>query len=140
MANIKPKACKREGCNETFTPFRSTDRYCSFNCAKLDAKPKEIKFGKINKRSKKGILDDYKYYKKRKYFLSLPENKICFVHGCNNNADTIEHTKGRIGKNFLDVATWRPCCSYHNAEFERNTELSNKYQFSKFHDGKKIIK
>jgi len=70
-----------------------------------------------------------KYRKLRIEFLNLPENEFCFIQGCNRRADTIEHTHGRVGKNLLDVSTWKPCCWKHNLELENNTELSKKHQF-----------
>ena len=136
---IYKKVCKN--CGVKFQPFKTTDKYCSFACHKADSKPQEYKQRKpISKRSAKGKIEDYTYSKKRKVFLSKPENQVCFVDSCCNKANTIEHTKGRIGKNFLDETTWKPCCLFHNLEFERNPELSKKYQLSKFHDGEKIIK
>ena len=66
----------------------------------------------------------------------------CFIDGCQNVANTCEHTMGRKG--FADQ--WardndipllndrrylRPCCMAHNGELETNPELSKKYQFSK---------
>lgn len=139
MKEPKPKFCKNKGCNNTFRPFKTTDKYCSITCAianKKESKPRKP----INKKSKKQqALDSLYTILRRKFFLK-PENKVCFVKGCNSQATTIEHTKGRIGSNYLDVKTWKPCCLFHNQEFERNTELSNKYQESKFHQGKKIQK
>jgi len=70
----------------------------------------------------------YRYRKLRIEFLSQPENQTCFINGCYRPADTIEHTHGRIGENFLDVSTWKPCCWKHNLELETNSELSKKYQ------------
>lgn len=78
------------------------------------------------------------YQKKRIEFLNKPENKICFVEGCEKSATTIEHRAGRIGSNYLDEKTWAGCCLEHNLEFENNPELSKKYQLSRIHKGKKI--
>lgn len=103
----------------------------------------------IKKQSDKMIKNIKEYSAGRKIFLSLPENKKCFVKGCKKNATTIEHTKGRQGfaddharENdiplLLDERYWKPCCLDHNLEFERNPELSKEYQESKIHSGKKI--
>jgi hypothetical protein len=136
---IYKKICKN--CGEKFQPYKTTDKYCSYACFKADSEPIEFKPRQpINKRSVKGKLEDYQYGKRRKLFLSKPENQICFVNGCQNKANSIEHRNGRIGKNFLDESTWAPCCIFHNLEFERNPELSKKYQLSKFHEGRKIEK
>lgn len=78
------------------------------------------------------------YKKKRIQFLNDPKNRICFIDGCNERATTVEHTKGRDGKFYLDETYWKPCCLDHNLELERNGEMSKKYQLSKIHDGKKI--
>lgn len=137
---IKNKECSC--CGKKFKPFKTTDKYCSPSCFYAD-KPKKIK--KVSdKRKKENVI----YSERRKVFLSLPENKVCFIDGCSSPATTIEHTKGRIGyaddwarENgvtlFLDERFWKGCCWKHNGELERNTELSRKYQLSKLHNGKK---
>ena len=102
------------------------------------SEPKERK--PIPKFSKKREKENREYTIKRLQFLAQPENLRCFIEGCNNKADTIEHSAGRIGKNFLDVTTWRPCCNFHNLELERNSELSEKYQVSKISGKQKIMK
>jgi hypothetical protein len=40
----------------------------------------------------------------------------------------------------IDERFFAPCCLEHNLEFERNPELSNKYQLSRIHGGKKEFK
>lgn len=111
---------------------------------KEKAKPKPI-----NKRSDKRALDEKQYSINSKLFLSLPENKKCFVDVCKRKANTVEHTKGRKGYAdkwardndvglLLDERYWKPCCLQHNQEFENNPELSKKYQLSQLHDGQKI--
>lgn len=131
-----------------FTPkYRTTERYCSPICSYKDhvILPKKP----INKFSKKRKKENAQYLKKRKEFLSKPENRICYIGGCGEKADTIEHTKGRKGfaddwakqnniSLYLDERFWEPCCNNHNLELEINPELSKKYQLSKIHDGKKI--
>ena len=117
-------------CNRHYWQFRSTKWKKS--------EPKERK--PIPKFSKKREKENREYTIKRLQFLAQPENLRCFIEGCNNKADTIEHSAGRIGKNFLDVTTWRPCCNFHNLELERNSELSEKYQVSKISGKQKIMK
>ena len=74
--------------------------------------------------------------------LEFPENKKCFIEGCNSEANTIEHIMGRKGfadeyarenniSLYLDKRFWKPCCLKHNLELENNPELSKKYQLSK---------
>ena len=117
-------------CQRHYWQFRSTQWKKS--------EPKERK--PIPKFSKKREKENREYTIKRLQFLAQPENLRCFIDGCNNKADTIEHSAGRIGKNFLDVTTWRPCCNFHNLELERNSELSEKYQVSKISGKQKIMK
>ncbi|AZB02351.1 hypothetical protein EG359_17275 [Chryseobacterium joostei] len=94
----------------------------------------------IAKFSPKRKKENRQYTIKRLQFLDQPENQRCFIDGCNNRADTIEHTAGRWGSNYLDESTWKPCCNFHNLELERNSELSEKYQVSKISGKQKIIK
>ncbi|TQM18297.1 hypothetical protein [Chryseobacterium aquifrigidense] len=84
--------------------------------------------------------ENREYLIKRLQFLAQPGNQRCFIEGCNNRADTVEHTAGRWGKNYLDTSTWKPCCNFHNLELEKNSDLSEKYQLSKISGKKKIIK
>ncbi|MDR3026016.1 hypothetical protein [Chryseobacterium sp.] len=108
----------------------------------LDLEPKKEvkKLTSIKKFSKKRQKENREYLIKRLQFLAQPGNQRCFIEGCNNKADTVEHTSGRWGKNYLDTSTWKPCCNFHNLELERNSELSEKYQLSKISGKKKIIK
>lgn len=117
-------------CQRHYWQFRSTKWKKS--------EPKEKK--PIPKFSKKREKENREYTIKRLQFLAQPENLRCFIDGCNKRADTIEHSAGRIGKNFLDVTTWRPCCNEHNLELERNPELSQKYQLSKITGKEKLKK
>lgn len=137
----KDKKCK--ACGTNFKPFSSLNKYCSFNCAKSDTKVTVLKHKKpIRAVSTKRAKENKIYSQKRKEFLSLPENQVCFIENCYNEADTIEHTMGRKGyadqwakdnniSLFLDERFWKPCCCEHNLELERNSELSKKYQLSK---------
>lgn len=102
---------------------------------KVVEKPKGIR-----KVSKKREKENRQYKIKRLQFLAQPGNQRCFIEECNNRADTVEHTAGRWGNNYLDTSTWKPCCNFHNLELERNSELSEKYQISKISGKQKIIK
>jgi hypothetical protein len=127
---VKPKKCKI--CSTEFKPHKSTDRFCSLECFKKQKKSEPKKrFDKIPNVSKKRKIENLQYQVLRAEFLNKPENKICFIDGCNKEANTIEHRAGRWGKNFLDTSTWAGCCLEHNLELENNPELSKKYQFSK---------
>lgn len=139
-------------CDAVFKPFKTTDRFCSYKCANEfqnnrksnKTTPKQP----IRKFSKKRQKQNKQYSVDRKEFLSLPENKICFIDGCKEPSTTIEHRKGRVGyadewarENdiplLLDKRFWAGCCLNHNLELERNPELSKQYQLSKIHNGKK---
>ena len=126
------KECKV--CGTEFKMYRTTDKYCSGKCQMKDKKP-DLKlkslYKPIKQISEKRKLEDIIYKSERIKFLSLPENQICFIEGCNKQATTIEHRAGRWGSNYLDTNTWAPCCLEHNLELENNPELSKKYQFSK---------
>lgn len=143
----KPKKCRNSGCQSEFLPFKSTDKYCSAKCYFADSKEQGKKIG-IKKTSDKRTAELVVYTKNRRIYLEKPENKVCFIDGCNSRATTIEHIMGRVGyaddwardngiSLFLDERYWRPCCLEHNLELERNPELSKKYQLSKIHKGKK---
>lgn len=141
MGEIKEIECKNDGCDNRFKQYNSLKKFCSYNCAKQNKKPvkrKEIK--PIQKMSAKRKKENAQYLKDRMDFLNKPENKICFIDGCEKSATTIEHTAGRIGSKYLDQKYWKPCCLEHNLELERNPELSQKYQLSKIHHGEKIRK
>lgn len=148
----KPKQCGNPDCDNMFTPkFKTTEKYCSYKCATdcivkhkgNNPKPWDLKRTpikkdpnyRIPKRSKKKQKQDRIYTARRIVFLK--ENPVCFIDGCNKPANTVEHTAGRIGDNYLDESTWQPCCLEHNLELEDNPELSKKYQVSKIHGGKK---
>lgn len=153
------KTCK---CGNKFKLYRTTQKFCSMDCERKFGKPKAIKppkspdlrlkemkpFKPIKKVSDKRKIENAKYTVQRIQFLGKEENKICFVDDCNSIADTIEHQKGRKGfaddyarenniSLYLDERFWKPCCLFHNLEFERNPELSKKYQLSKLHNGKR---
>jgi len=144
------KDCKV--CGNEFRLYRTTDKYCSPSCKSKDQKKEPVKIkSPIKKVSKKQAVLNGKYSVKRIEFLSKPENKFCFVDGCGKLATTVEHRMGRKGfaddwardnniPLIIDERFFAPCCLEHNLEFERNPELSNKYQLSRIHGGKKEFK
>ena len=135
----KCSECEQSAPEQPLIAGKCQRHYWQFRSTKWKkSEPKEIK--PIPKFSKKREKENLEYTIKRLQFLAQPENLRCFIEGCNNKADTIEHSAGRIGKNFLDVTTWRPCCNFHNLELERNSELSEKYQVSKISGKQKIMK
>ena len=135
-------------CGERFTPTYFLQKHCSKEVCKenwrnlvLEEKSQvdndfRSKSKPIKKVSDKKALQDIIYKSERIKFLSLAENSICFIDGCNKKATTIEHRAGR-GINYLNKETWAGCCLEHNLELENNPELSKKYQLSKIHGGNK---
>lgn len=139
----KLKSCAYSECDKTFLQYNSLIVHCSRQCKIADGKAKPLK--KVSEKRKK---ETPIYSELRLDFLSLPENQVCFIEGCYNPADTIEHLRGHKGyfdkwardnkiTLHIDVRFWAGCCWDHNGELERNPELSHKYQLSKLHNGKK---
>lgn len=138
------KQCTHPGC--------SYPAWSGGKCRSHDAKDNPEKYRVKRSKSKpKPVSEKRKvlntvYNKMRKEFLARPENKYCFIDGCSARANTIEHAMKRDGYAdqwardnniplLIDERYWKPCCSDHNLELERNPELSKKYQLSK-HTGK----
>lgn len=121
------KTCKNKGCTNVFIQHKTTDKYCSFQCAKDNA-PKARIYPPIKKVSDKRKAESYLYTKKRKIFLAKPENKYCpvakAVYEGKINPDEFEdselifqyegyflatevhHKAGRIGKLLNYVPYW----------------------------------
>lgn len=91
-------------------------------------RPKEKTKKHLKYRSCKRAKQERQYLKERKIFLT---GQKCFIDGCNRIANTIEHTKGRVGDLLLDKRYWQPCCLEHNLELESNPELAKKYKIKR---------
>lgn len=97
MINSKnePVPCGDVDCDNTFTKFRTTDKYCSWTCKNKNTKrkqKKQVRIKPISDKRKKALAE---YYKLSADFLNKPENKLCPV---TNEATTeVHHKKGRIG-------------------------------------------
>ncbi len=145
IKNKHDTPCSVDGCTSIYI-YRKKDWLCQYhlNMEYFKKSNIQVKTWKtssrkpIRKRSLKLQFKDRIYSRTRLEFLSLPENKICFIDGCGSLATTVEHTAGRIGEKYLDQKFWKPCCLEHNQELENNPEMSKKYQLSKIHGGKKI--
>lgn len=142
MAQFKLKVCR--SCGNEFKQYTSLTK-CK--CKVSKPQPKQIKKYVIPKVSDKRKLLIPIYEKLRIEILSEAKF-VCFVEGCKNAANTLEHQRGRKGyfdqwardnniPLYIDKRFLKPCCNYHNLEFERNPELAKKYQLSKLHDGEK---
>jgi hypothetical protein len=149
LANFKLKVCADKDCDNDFKQYNSLQKYCSPACInknrKVDLKLKPIY--KIPKVSGKRQLLIPVYQKVRIEVLTDAKFK-CFINGCTNVANTIEHTMGRVGyadewarQNnitlYIDKRFLKSCCLHHNGELENNPELSRQYQLSKIHGGRK---
>jgi hypothetical protein len=149
LDNFKFKVCSDKDCDNTFKQYNSLQKFCSPACAnknrKVDLKLKPIY--RIPKVSGKRQLLIPVYEKVRIEVLTEAKFK-CFIDGCNNVANTVEHTRGRVGyadewarENnitlYIDKRFLKACCLHHNGELENNPELSKKYQLSRIHGGKK---
>lgn len=95
---VKPKKCRNPQCGNTFTPYKSTDKFCSPVCFRKCSRSKSIK-----KVSDKRKIQNETYGQLRRIFLNKPENRICPITG--TPTTDVHHKKGR-GKYLLDTSTW----------------------------------
>lgn len=146
MTNFKPKKCKE--CGKEFKQYNSLNSYCSPACKAKNTKLPTKKPYVIPKVSDKRKEINKVYEKIRIEVLSESKFK-CFIDGCTNVANTIEHSAGKLGfydeqarhdniPLVIDKRFLKACCLHHNGELENNPELSKKYQLSKIHGGKKL--
>lgn len=148
MANYLEKVCKLSGV--VWKQYNSLQKCQCEECKKIRAKPVELKgkpLYRIPKVSGKRQKLIPVYEKVRIEVLTEAKFK-CFIEGCANVANTIEHQMGRRGyaddwarENnitlYVDKRFLKACCLHHNGELENNPELSKKYQLSKIHGRKK---
>jgi len=104
MMKINPtKICACEGCDKIFKIYKTTDKFCSPNCAYKSQKSKPKQSSKaIKPVSDKRKAETYIYKRLRKAFLAKPENALCPVARLIFNeqkfAKEIHHKAGRKGK------------------------------------------
>lgn len=152
--NIKTtKICKKKGCNNEFKLYRTTDKYCSAQCAYADQKRKPIKQAPIKPMSDKLKRELYLYSKKRKKFLLLPENKFCPViravfdgvidekyfqpHDItairrsrgNFYTDSVHHMSGRRGKFLNYIPYWLAVSDLGHKWIHDNPEKAYELRF-----------
>lgn len=151
LDNFRIKICASKDCENEFRQYNSLVTFCSPGCKNKSVELPKKKNVFINKVSDKKKVENLKYIVLRKEFLGKEENRKCFIEGCNSLADTIEHTRQRIGyadqwardngiSLFLDTRYWKPCCLKHNLELENNPELAAQYKLSKFSNEKRTLK
>lgn len=147
MASFKLKICKNKECGKEFKQYNSLNSYCSQTCKNKNEELKPKKRYTIPKVSDKR-KEINKIYEKVRIEVLVEAKFKCFIDGCSNVANTIEHTAGRLGfyddwardnniPLIIDKRFLKACCLHHNGELENNHELSKKYQLSKIHGGKK---
>lgn len=146
MSEFKLKKCKE--CSKEFRQYNSLNPYCSPLCKAKNTVVKPKKQYSIPNVSEKRKEVNKIYEKVRIEVLTEAKFK-CFIDGCTNVANTIEHTAGRLGfydeqarydniPLIIDKRFLKACCLHHNGELENNPELSKEYQLSKIHGGKKL--
>ena len=146
---FKIKQCSNKDCKNDFKQYNSLVKYCSPECKKACLKPnlKLKTFTPIKKVSDKRKVLNPIYEKVRIEVLSEAKFK-CFIDGCTNVANTVEHLMKRKGYAdqwaidneiplLIDKRYLRACCLVHNGELETNPELSKKYQYSNISGKKK---
>jgi hypothetical protein len=149
LADIKLKVCADKNCSNEFKQYNSLQKYCGSVCMNKNRKP-NLKLKSLYKIPK--VSDKRKalipIYEKVRIEVLAEAKFICFIDGCKNVANTIEHTAGRKGfyddwardnniSLLVDKRFLKACCLFHNGELESNPELSKQYQLSKIHGGKK---
>lgn len=80
----------------------------------------EKKKKRPNQVSEKRILQNEQYKERSKIFLKERPNCECGRDGCNRKSVEVHHTKGRVGKNFLDESTWKALARVCHVWAEKN--------------------
>lgn len=118
---FRSKPCKYENCNYTVW----AKGYCKFHqYLRTDKKPKKLKH-ETEKRGKENM----EYLRKRKIFLSLPENEFCAVFPW-LRATEIHHKKGRIGKLLTDERYFLAVSPEGHRKIENNPEWAYEMGYS----------
>jgi len=124
---VKLKICKREGCDNEFTPFKSTDKFCSAECAYADP-PAPKKRKSINPFSQK-MLDRLAIWRpvRDKYLASHP---VCEVHDCNKPSTNVHHRAGRMEWRLTYVPWLMACCeTCHPKRIHENSEWAYEHGY-----------
>jgi hypothetical protein len=123
---VKLKKCRE--CSTEFKPFKTTDKYCSFECANLNKKPSAKKVYPAKKKQKriKPISDSMaeklvEYRKVRDEYMS--EHEVCEFEDCEKLANDLHHKASR-GKHLSDVTTFMAVCRSHHNWIHDNPKTS----------------
>ena len=119
---VKPKKCRNPECDNTFLPYKSTDKFCSLACFRRCSRSKSIK-----KVSDKRKIQNETYGQLRRIFLNKPENRICPITG--RPTTDVHHKKGR-GKYFLDTSTWVALSREGHRKVEENPQWAYENGYS----------
>ena len=117
----KLKRCRE--CSTEFKPFKTTDKYCSFECANLNKKvsPAKKKQKRIKPVADKRLGELAIYRPRRDKYLI--DNPTCEVHDCNNETTNLHHKNGRIGPMVYNVKYFMACCHVcHPQRIHENPE------------------
>lgn len=131
MPLVKQKRCKDLGCDNYFTPYKSTDKYCSRECFNKNKTPNlQLKsiYKPIKKVSDKRKIENAKYLLLRIEFLGKPENKKCPITG--KPTTDVHHMKGRIGSLLLDTRYWVALSREGHKFVEENPEWAKENGYS----------
>ncbi len=91
-------------------------------------KKEKPKTSKIKPRSDKRARQEREYEKKRKEYLQ--DNPVCKFKGCNLEATTIHHPKGRLGKLLTDETNFLGLCMDHHLFVENNPNYAKANGYS----------
>lgn len=142
MDNFKQRICKLSGV--VWKQYNSLQKCPCEQCKKSKIKRPNLKLKSLYKIPK--VSDKRKalmpIYEKVRIEVLSEAKFVCFIDGCKNVANTIEHSAGRKGfyddwardnniPLLVDKRFLKACCLAHNGELENNPELSKQYQYSK---------
>lgn len=143
MAQFKLKVCKESG--KEWQQYNSLQKCpCCSHSKPTPEQPKKYTIPKVSYKRKELNSE----YEKIRIEILSEAKFVCFIDGCRNVANTIEHLAGRKGfyddwardnniPLLIDKRFLKPCCLVHNGELETNPELAKKYQYSKISGIKK---
>lgn len=116
MIQAKLKMCA--GCNQPKHIWKShgKEKYCK-ECWYSIEKPKSI--SPVSKR-RRGEMDEYS--KLREAFLVVKPFCEAKLSNCTGKATDVHHKSGRVGENYLKIATWLAVCRPCHTWIEENPE------------------
>lgn len=120
--------CRNPECGKLYFKFKTTDKYCSFECSRKCEKPPNLKLTPISKVSKKRQIENAKYAVLRIEFLGKKENAICPI--TKQPTTDVHHKKGRVGSLFLDTKHWIALSREGHKFVEENPEWAKENGYS----------